>query len=100
MTRQISQRELRNDTDAILRAVESGEVFLVTRDGTACAELRPFRRRFVAKAELLATAERLMPIGAAACRAEVDQVVDQPRAQLPIPEPGAGLDSLIAVVEV
>jgi prevent-host-death family protein len=78
MTREISQRELRNDSGAILRAVESGEDFIVTRNGTALAELRPLRRRrFVSKTELLAAARQLAPIDAAAFRADIDEVVDQ-----------------------
>ena len=78
MTREISQRELRNDSGAILRAVESGEDFIVTRNGTALAELRPLRRRrFVIKTELLATARQLAPIDAAAFRADIDDVMDQ-----------------------
>lgn len=78
MTREISQRELRNDSGAILRAVESGEDFIVTRNGTALAELRPLRRRrFVAKAALLLTARQLAPIDAASFRSDIDEVVDQ-----------------------
>ncbi len=79
MTREISQRELRNDSGAILRAVEAGEDFVVTRNGTALAELRPLRRRrrFVAKAELLAAARQMTPIDAAAFRSDVDQILDQ-----------------------
>lgn len=78
MTREISQRELRNDSGAILRAVESGEDFIVTRNGTALAELRPLRRRrFVARAELQAAARQLAQIDAAAFRADVDAFVDQ-----------------------
>ncbi len=78
MTREISQRELRNDSGAILRAVEAGEDFVVTRNGTALAELRPLqRRRFVAKAQLLAAARQLAPIDATAFRADVDDVIDQ-----------------------
>jgi antitoxin (DNA-binding transcriptional repressor) of toxin-antitoxin stability system len=78
MTREISQRELRNDSGAILRAVELGEDFVVTRNGTALAELRPLRRRrFVAKAELLAAARQLAPLDAAAFRTDIDEVVDQ-----------------------
>ena len=44
VTREISQHELRNHSGAILRAGESGEDFVVTRNGTALAELRPLRR--------------------------------------------------------
>lgn len=78
MTREISQRELRNDSGAILRAVESGEDFVVTRNGTALAELRPLRRRrFVGKAELVAAARQLAPMDTAAFRSDVDEVLDQ-----------------------
>ena len=79
MTREISQRELRNDSGAILRAVEAGEDFVVTRNGTALAELRPLRRRqrFVAKAELLAAARQLAPMDTSAFRSDVDQILDQ-----------------------
>lgn len=78
MTREISQRELRNDSGAILRAVESGEDFVVTRNGTPLAELRPLcRRRFVAKAQLLATSRQLVPMDSAAFRSDVDDIVDQ-----------------------
>jgi prevent-host-death family protein len=78
MTREISQRELRNDSGAILRAVESGEDFIVTRNGTALAELRPLRRRrFVARSELVTAARQLAPMDATAFRADVDSALDQ-----------------------
>jgi prevent-host-death family protein len=76
--REISQRELRNDSGAILRAVEAGEDFVVTRNGTPLSELRPLRRRrFVAKAELAAAARQLARIDTVAFRSDVDEVVDQ-----------------------
>jgi prevent-host-death family protein len=37
----ISQRQLRNDSGAVLRAVEAGETFVVTSNGRPVAELRP-----------------------------------------------------------
>ena len=39
--RTISQRELRNDNAAIIRAVEEGESFTVTRRGVPVARLTP-----------------------------------------------------------
>jgi prevent-host-death family protein len=39
----ISQRELRNDSGAIMRRVEQGESFTVTRNGTPVADLVPHR---------------------------------------------------------
>ncbi len=39
--RTISQRELRNDNAAVMRAVASGESFLVTRNGNPVAVVKP-----------------------------------------------------------
>jgi len=78
MTREISQRELRNDSGSILRAVAAGEDFLVTRNGTPLAELRPLRRRrFVPRTELAKAIAQLTPLDVTAFRADVDAVVDQ-----------------------
>lgn len=38
---QITQRQLRNDSGAILRAVEAGETFIITNNGRPVAEIRP-----------------------------------------------------------
>lgn len=74
----ISQRELRNDNAAIIRAVEAGESFVVTRNGVAAAELRPLRRRVsVPASDALATVRNLPRIDAVRFRADVDVVLDQ-----------------------
>ena len=39
--KQISQRQFRNESGAILRAVEAGESFIITNNGRPVAELRP-----------------------------------------------------------
>lgn len=39
--KQISQRQFRNESGAILRAVEAGEAFIITNNGRPVAELRP-----------------------------------------------------------
>ena len=39
----ISQRQLRNDSGAILRAVQEGARYIVTNNGTPVAELRPIQ---------------------------------------------------------
>ena len=41
MARTISQRELRNDNAEIMRRVEAGESFTVTRNGKPIADLVP-----------------------------------------------------------
>ena len=76
--RTISQRELRNDSGAILRAVQAGEVITVTRNGVPVAELRPIpARRFVPREVLEEAAKRAPHIDAAKFRADVDSIIDQ-----------------------
>ncbi len=41
MSETIGQRQLRNDNAEIMRRVEAGESFVVTRNGKPVAELRP-----------------------------------------------------------
>ena len=54
--REITQRELRNDSGAIMRGVERGESYTITRNGTPIGRLVPLRRRtFVPRDEVLAT---------------------------------------------
>ncbi|MGQ0838079.1 type II toxin-antitoxin system Phd/YefM family antitoxin [Actinokineospora sp.] len=77
MSRHITQRELRNDSAAILRAVENGESFVLTRNGTPIAEVRPIRRRtFVPVEELMAMAAHLPKVDFAQFRADLDAHVD------------------------
>lgn len=78
MVRTITQRELRNDSGAILREVQAGQAIVVTRNGAAVAELRPFpQRRFVGRA-VIASAVRAAPrVDSARLRADLDAVVDQ-----------------------
>jgi prevent-host-death family protein len=55
MSRHITQRELRNESGRILRALDKGESFIVTRNGVPVGELVPFRpRRFVPAAAAVA----------------------------------------------
>ncbi|CCH33870.1 type II toxin-antitoxin system prevent-host-death family antitoxin [Actinosynnema sp. NPDC047251] len=41
----ISQREFRNNSAAVMDAVEAGETYHVTRNGVEIAEVRPLARR-------------------------------------------------------
>jgi prevent-host-death family protein len=75
---EITQRELRNDSGGVLRAVERGESFVVTRNGSPIAELIPLRRRtFVPMAQVLAMFANEPPIDADRFFADLDDVVDQ-----------------------
>jgi prevent-host-death family protein len=80
MSRVIAQRDLRNQNAQILAAVEAGASFVVTRNGTPVAELRPLargRRPFVPRAEIAAVAAAGPRIDAAAFRRDLDATIDQ-----------------------
>jgi prevent-host-death family protein len=80
VSRTITQRELRNDSAAVMDAVERGETIVVTRNGTPVAELRPIRRRtFVPIAELKRVFAHYPPGGYAAMRAEMDALFGEDR---------------------
>jgi len=75
MAKTISQRELRNDSAAVMDAVERGETVVVTRNGTPIAELRPLRRRtFVPTAELLLAFRGLPRMNLSQLRNEADEL--------------------------
>lgn len=76
----IPQRELRNDNAKVIDAVESGETFVVTRNGVPVAELRPIprtRRSFVPKTELISLAASGPHIDLDRFRSDLDRIVDQ-----------------------
>ena len=78
MSRTITQRELRNDSAAVLREVQAGETLVVTRNGVPVAELRPIQpRRWVPRAIMAKAATCAPRIDAERFRADVDAVVDQ-----------------------
>ncbi|HUY96386.1 MAG TPA: prevent-host-death protein [Verrucomicrobiae bacterium] len=84
MARVITQRELRNESGLIMRALDRGESFLVTRNGIPVGELRPLqRRRFVPRAVALAALAGTPPIDGTRLRVDLDRNLDQdarPRA--------------------
>jgi prevent-host-death family protein len=80
VSRVIAQRDLRNQNAQILAAVEAGASFVVTRNGTPVAELRPLargRRLRVPRAEIAAVAVAGPRIDAAAFRHDVDAMIGQ-----------------------
>jgi len=75
--RTITQRELRNQSAAVLREVEAGRTIIVSRNGTPVGELRPIkRRRFVPRAAIADAAGKAARIDAARFRSDIDAVVD------------------------
>jgi len=69
---------LRNESGKIMRAVDRGESFIVTRNGKEVGELMPVRTRQFVSAEAAAAAFRGSPaVDAARFRADVDALLDQ-----------------------
>ncbi len=78
MARQITQRELRNESGEIMRELDRGESFVVTRNGVPVGELHPIRRqRFVAAPVAVAAFASAEPLDLERFRADVDRVLDQ-----------------------
>ena len=78
--RVITQREFRNNSAAVMDAVEAGETYHVTRNGVAVAELRPLSRRRRLTAEELVERHRKLPrVDYARMRQEADELFGDDR---------------------
>jgi antitoxin (DNA-binding transcriptional repressor) of toxin-antitoxin stability system len=78
VSEQISQRELRNDSGRIMRALDDGESFVITRNGTPVGEPPPlWRHRFVAASTAVAMFRDAPAVDAAAFKRDLDEVSDQ-----------------------
>lgn len=84
MPREITQRELRNESGEVMRALDAGESFIVTRNGVGVGELTPLRRRrFVDRAAVTDAFAGAARIDSDRFREDVDRLADQdatPRA--------------------
>ncbi len=75
--RKISQRELRNNSGEVMRALEAGVSFLVTRNGVPVGELTPVRKpRATSKEEVLRAFRGLEPIDFKRFREDIDAFMD------------------------
>jgi prevent-host-death family protein len=78
MPREITQRELRNESGEIMRALDAGESFVVTRNGVPVGDLTPVqRRRFVSREVVLRAFTGAEPLDVERLRADLDQIADQ-----------------------
>lgn len=74
MRRRITQRQLRNESGEIMRALDSGETFVVTRNGVAVGELKPLERhRFVTRDAAREAFALAAPIDARQFRTDMDR---------------------------
>lgn len=84
MSREISQRELRNQSGEVMRELDEGETFIVTRNGVPVGELTPLRRhRFVAAETAVAVFRAAPKVDYKRFRADLDAAATQdttPRA--------------------
>ena len=84
VAREITQRELRNDSGEIMRELDRGESFVVTRAGVPVGELVPLRRhRFISADTAAAMFRGAPPIDYATFRSDLDHHASQnptPRA--------------------
>jgi antitoxin (DNA-binding transcriptional repressor) of toxin-antitoxin stability system len=84
MQREITQRELRNESGAIMRELDRGESFIVTRNGVPVGELTPLRRhRFVSAETAAALFEAAPRVDYVRLRDDLDAAASQdpqPRA--------------------
>jgi antitoxin (DNA-binding transcriptional repressor) of toxin-antitoxin stability system len=72
VTREITQRELRNDSGEILRNLDADESFVVTRDGVTVGELTPLRRHRFVPAETAVAFRRAPRVDYERFRADLD----------------------------
>jgi antitoxin (DNA-binding transcriptional repressor) of toxin-antitoxin stability system len=84
MTREITQRELRNDNGEIMRRLDEGESFVITRNGAPVGELSPLRRhRFVRSSTAVALFRHAPRVDLVKLREDLDRLGSQelsPRA--------------------
>jgi prevent-host-death family protein len=78
MSRSITQRELRNESGEIMRGLDRGESYVVTRNGVPVGELTPVRsREFVAAGVAAAAFAGAPAVAPDRFRADLDAVLDQ-----------------------
>ena|SRR5262245_57123877 len=74
----ITRRELRNESGRIMRALDRGRSFVITRNGVPVGELIPLRQRMFVAAEAAVAAFRgAPPVDLAQLRKDLDAAVDQ-----------------------
>ena len=81
MDRQITQRELRNESGEIMRQLDHGEAFVVTRNGVPVGHLSPLRHPRFVTAEAVAAAFRGAPaVDFRRLRRDLDRIATQDAA--------------------
>jgi len=74
---EVTVRELRNKGGDILKQVEAGRSFIVTRDGDPVAELRPLDRQTLSREAIIERFKHVPLVDARRLRHDIDSLVDQ-----------------------
>jgi antitoxin (DNA-binding transcriptional repressor) of toxin-antitoxin stability system len=81
---EITQRQLRNNSGEIMRGLDAGHAYVVTRNGVPVGELAPLRRhRFVSADAAVALFKGAPSVNLQGLRSDLDRVATQnlePRA--------------------
>lgn len=78
MTKKLTQRELRNNSGEVMRALDAGEDFIVTSNGRPVGELRPYpHRKFITREAFVDLFAGSPPIDYERFRADIDRYADQ-----------------------
>jgi antitoxin (DNA-binding transcriptional repressor) of toxin-antitoxin stability system len=78
MRRTITQRELRNESGRIMRALDKGKAFIVTRNGVPVGELIPLRQRMFVPTEVALAAFADAPrVALERFRKDIDALINQ-----------------------
>jgi antitoxin (DNA-binding transcriptional repressor) of toxin-antitoxin stability system len=75
---EVTQRELRNNSGEIMRGLDQGKTYVVTRNGVPVGELAPMRRhRFVSAEAAVAVFKGAPSVDLERCRRDLDRVASQ-----------------------
>jgi antitoxin (DNA-binding transcriptional repressor) of toxin-antitoxin stability system len=78
MSTEVTQRELRNNSGEIMRGLDQGKTYVVTRNGVPVGELAPMRRhRFVSAEAAVAVFKGAPSVDLERLRRDLDRVASQ-----------------------
>jgi antitoxin (DNA-binding transcriptional repressor) of toxin-antitoxin stability system len=78
MSTEVTQRELRNNSGDIMRGLDEGKSYIVTRNGVPVGELAPLRRhRFVSAESAVAVFKGAPSVDLRRLRRDLDVVASQ-----------------------
>jgi antitoxin (DNA-binding transcriptional repressor) of toxin-antitoxin stability system len=78
MRRQLTQRELRNESGDVMRGLDRGDTYVVTRNGVPVGELAPLRRHQFVDTEAVLSVFRGAPsVDLTRLRSDLDEVASQ-----------------------